>query len=116
VAFLIIREVYANILYGYDGLRALSAMIFRWTWMLLILLTIIAACGVLDGETNPLFAAMTVFDSRCDDGGICVDHSALRSCQDSVARMAYMYIRHRIWHVPALQPGSGCARPARAVC
>jgi len=61
-ALLIIREVYANILYGYDGLRVLSAMIFRWTWMLLVLVTIIAACGVPDGDTNPLFAAMTVFD------------------------------------------------------
>jgi hypothetical protein len=38
--FFVIQEVYAKVLYRYKGLRALSSMIFRWAFMLLVVLAI----------------------------------------------------------------------------
>lgn len=62
LAFLVIQEVYAGVLHRYEGLRTLSVMIFRWAFMLLVLLAIVIAFAVPATDTDPLMAFFTVFE------------------------------------------------------
>ncbi len=41
--FFVIQEIYATVLYRYEGLRTLSSMIFRWAFMLLVVVAISTA-------------------------------------------------------------------------
>lgn len=62
LAFLVIQEVYAGVLHKYEGLRTLSIMIFRWAFMLLVLLAVVIAFAVPATDSNPLMAFFTVFE------------------------------------------------------
>ena len=43
LAFFIIQEVYANALYRYDGLRSLSQQLFRWAFIVLVIIAGVTA-------------------------------------------------------------------------
>ena len=62
LAFLVIQEVYAGVLFRYEGLRALSTMIFRWAFMLLALVAIVTAVAVPAMDSSPYLNALTLFE------------------------------------------------------
>ena len=62
LVFFVIQEVYANVLHRYDGLRKLSGAMFRWTFVILILLALITAYTAPANDTVRLTAMITVFD------------------------------------------------------
>jgi hypothetical protein len=62
LAFFVIQEVYVTVLCRYEGLRALSVMIFRWAFMLLVLIAVVTAVAVPAADSNPLMAFFTVFE------------------------------------------------------
>jgi len=62
LAFFVIQEVYVNVLCRYEGLRALSVMIFRWAFMLLVLIAVVTAVAVPAADSNPFMAFFTVFE------------------------------------------------------
>lgn len=62
LAFFVIQEVYASVLYRYQGLRTLSAIIFRWAFMLLALVAVVIAMAVPANDPNPMLAAVMLFE------------------------------------------------------
>ena len=62
LAFYVIQEVYAHVLCRYDGLRALSRVIFRWAFAMLVLLAVIIAIALPAVDADPVLSAITLFD------------------------------------------------------
>lgn len=62
LAFFVIQEVYASVLYRYQALRALSAMIFRWAFMMLALVAVVIAMAVPANDPNPMLASVMQFE------------------------------------------------------
>ena len=62
LAFFVIQEVYGNVLYRYKALRALSVMIFRWAFMLLVIVGGVIAVAVPAADANPFVASVTLFE------------------------------------------------------
>lgn len=62
LAFFIIQEVYAKALYRYDGLRTLSAMVFRWAFVILVLVAAITAMGSPAADRDYLYSGILLLD------------------------------------------------------
>jgi hypothetical protein len=62
LAFLVIQEVYANVLYRYQALRALSVLIFRWAFMLLALVAVVIAVAVPAADASPMLGGVMLFE------------------------------------------------------
>lgn len=60
--FFVIHEVYARVLYQYEGLRKLSSIIFRWAFMVLALAASIITLASSDAD--PFYGPLNLLD-RC---------------------------------------------------
>lgn len=60
--FFIIQEVYSKVLYRYEGLRALSSMIFRWAFMLLVVLATASAINSPDPAADWMYSGILRID------------------------------------------------------
>ena len=60
--FFIIQEVYARVLYRYQGLCALSRMIFRWAFMLLVLLAITTIVTAPSADRDVTYSTILKID------------------------------------------------------
>jgi hypothetical protein len=60
--FFVINEVYARVLYQYEGLRKLSSIIFRWAFMVLALAASVITLASTDAD--PFYGPMVLLD-RC---------------------------------------------------
>lgn len=60
--FFVINEVYARVLYQYEGLRKLSSIIFRWAFMVLALVS--ALVTLASSDADPFYGPMVLLD-RC---------------------------------------------------
>lgn len=62
LAFFIIQEVYAKALYRYDGLRSLSRMLFRWAFVILILVAAVTAMGSPAADSNFIYSCILLLN------------------------------------------------------
>jgi len=60
--FCIIQEVYAKVLYRYEGLRSLSSMIFRWAFMVLVVLAIANALSTPAADRDWIYSPILKID------------------------------------------------------
>ena len=60
--FFVIQEVYSKVLYRYEGLRTLSGMIFRWAFMLLVVIAIANAVSSPAAEKDWMFSGILKMD------------------------------------------------------
>ena len=60
--FFVIQEVYGNVLHRYEGLRTLSNMIFRWAFMLLVLLAIAAVLSSPPADRDWVYSPILKMD------------------------------------------------------
>ncbi|MGH9523725.1 MAG: hypothetical protein ACRD3E_14450 [Terriglobales bacterium] len=61
-AFFVIQEVYGSVLHRYRALRVLSVMIFRWAFMLLVIVGGVIAVAVPAADTDRFVAAVLLFE------------------------------------------------------
>ena len=64
LAFFVIHEVYSRALSLYEGLRKLSAIIFRWAFMVLVLISAISALTSSSGDPDAVYSAILLL-ARC---------------------------------------------------
>jgi hypothetical protein len=62
LAFFIIQEIYSKVLYRYEGLRKLSAMVFRWSFMVIALVAAITALGSAAADRDAVYSAILLLD------------------------------------------------------
>jgi len=62
LAFFVIQEVYAKVLYRYEGLRKLSSIIFRWAFMVLALVAGITALASPAADRDFLYSGILLLD------------------------------------------------------
>lgn len=60
--FFIIHEVYSKVLYRYEGLRTLSAIIFRWAFMLLVVLAMLSALSSPGADRDWMYSGILKVD------------------------------------------------------
>jgi hypothetical protein len=62
LAFFIIREVYAKALQRYEGLRRLSQMLFRWAFLLLILVAVVTAMDSPTADGDFMYSRILILN------------------------------------------------------
>ena len=60
--FFIIQDVYAKVLFRYRGLRTVSAVVFRWAFMLLVVLSIVSALTSPAADGNWIYSSILKID------------------------------------------------------
>lgn len=60
--FFVIQEVYANVLFRYEGLRSLSRIIFRWAFMLLVVLAVATAFTSPAADRDAIYSVILKID------------------------------------------------------
>jgi hypothetical protein len=62
LVFFIIQEVYSKVLYRYEGLRTLSSMIFRWAFMMLVMVAGVSALASPAADRDFMYSGILLLD------------------------------------------------------
>ena len=60
--FFVIQEIYAKVLYRYEGLRTLASIVFRWAFMLLVVIAIISATASPAADSDWMYSGILKLD------------------------------------------------------
>lgn len=62
LAFAAIYEVFSNVFRVYEGIRKLSGILFRWAFIVLVLVAVLAAAGSTGGYSLRILAGLYAFE------------------------------------------------------